>query len=197
MSKNSLLILLLTVTAIVLLVICYMQYSQKNLYRDIVSHTLSSDFQRLSESIRSNDEIYDRVLSQDTLSHEDAELLARGNETIYEVLSKSIKLAVDVKKRKEPFLNQVSPISAQQVTLYFNEREGGDVDEETRSQISSIKKLNTLWLDAVNETQPLFGLGEDRWIVLIEQIEQQTLAYLDEMGIEQVEQLWLSRTEIN
>jgi frataxin-like iron-binding protein CyaY len=109
------------------------------------------------------------------------------------------RLAVKLNMRKEGFQYDQSSLNAMKITRLFydwDETREIELDSKTKRILSKAQELNSKWNSAIKKHGDHYTLSDSSWIKLLDNIEESTLIYLKENKIENIEELWLDRTEI-
>lgn len=192
---------ILTVIFIVILhIFSFSQYKAKELYKAHISNRLNTDVQNLVTSIQNNNKLYDEILNNGRISKAQVNSLMWSNESIRDILLEYRGLAVELKMRSEEFQYDKSSLNAIKISRLFydwDETYESELNAKTKLIISKAQELNSKWISSIKTPEGhRYSLSDPSWLELIENIEKNTHAYLKENHMDNIEELWLERTEI-
>jgi hypothetical protein len=102
-------------------------------------------------------------------------------------------------KRRDGFQYDQSSLNAIMMARLFYDWDKpyeNELDSKTKVILSKAQELNAKWNLLNKNEMNRYSLSDPSWLELIENIEKGTLAYMTENNIENIEKIWLERTEV-
>ncbi|WP_176475638.1 hypothetical protein [Paenibacillus sp. 7541] len=186
----------MTALIICLMIAAITQYQAKAKYKSYISSDIMQNLQSLNTILYENNNIYEAILGTGALSSDQAYLLAYNNETISRIILENATRAVKLDYKEEDFAYSLSSLNAQKIALFFSEINETIVDKELKGIIRQFSILNHEWLETKELGIQNLGLDNSNWIKAIAGLEERTKEYLQKHNIENIEELWITRTEI-
>jgi hypothetical protein len=181
------------------LIFSFSQYKEKEMYKAHISNSLNTDMQQLVTSIQNNNTLYNEILNTGRISKSQVNSLKSSNEQIRDIILKYRQLAVTFNIRKEGFQYDQSSLNAMKISHLFydwDQTYKSEFDSKTKLIITKAQELNSKWHSAIKNEGQSYSLSNPSWLELLENIEKNTLSYLKENNVENIENIWLVKTEI-
>ncbi|MCD9021929.1 hypothetical protein [Cohnella silvisoli] len=190
--------LLLGIVVLLLIFFSFSQYKTKEMYKSYISNNLNADFRQLITTIQNNNSVYSEVLISESISQTQVNSLMRSNESIRDIILKYREMAIKFNMREDDFQHDQSSLNAIKITRLsydWDEAHESVLDANTKIIISKVQELNNTWLSAIKEGDH-YSLYDSSWLKLLENIEISTLKFMSDNNIENIEAIWLQRTDI-